>query len=178
MGVGVAADPHCHPPLRSGALAGVTPARSCDRFQRVCTCCLPRGRWVHVRPDDLPRRERPSWRVAGFRRVLPVRTGFEPWRCAGGCNLCPVPWPGFPGSGLSHDPCRCRPPCGGLARPVPRDAGKGSDVARNSVIEMHRRHPCGSIRTASDAAGSPDRRYSVEILPGFRPRRAPSIMPE
>jgi len=84
-------------PLRSGALAGVTLARSCDRFQRVCTCCLPRGRWVHVRPDDLPRRERPSWPGAGFRHALPVRTGFGPWRCAGGCNLCPFPWPGFPG---------------------------------------------------------------------------------
>ena len=178
MGVGVAADPHCRPPLRSGTLAGVTLLRSCDRSQRVCTLCLPWGRWVHVRPDDFPRRARSSWPGAGFRRALPVRTGFGQWRCAGGCNLCPLPWPGSPGQDCRMIACPIRPPFGVLTRPFPRDAGKGADFVRNMSIRMHRPAPCGSLPTGSDAAGSPDARYSVEILPGFRPGGAPSVMPE
>jgi hypothetical protein len=99
--------------LRFGTLAGVTLLRSCDRSQRVCTLCLPWGRWVHVRPDDFPRRARSSWPGAGFRRALPVRTGFGRWRCAGGCNLCPLPWPGSPGQDCRMIACPIRPPFGG-----------------------------------------------------------------
>lgn len=71
-----------------------------------------------------------------------------------------------PGSGLSRGRLPFRPPCGGLTRPFPRDAGKGADIVRNVLIGMHRRAPCRSLRTGSAAAGSPDRPHSVEILPG------------
>jgi len=161
MRAGVAAGPHCHPPLpplqplRSQPLSSL--AAGYSAFSR--DACRGGGRVVTGR-TKLPRRVRSFWPgVRVLRRCRAVFTGTALWRRADGCILCP----------FRVTPLLLLSPAGDTSRRIPTRRGKRGGY-RPEHLDLDTLYLFAGIAPCEPgAACCPDHRHSVDTLPAIAP---------